>query len=352
MVPTIGIAAFSHDSPLAPWQFKRRDLGPHDVRIDIDFCGICHSDVHTVRAEWGSTYYPLVPGHEITGRVVETGPQVVKWLVGDKVGVGCMVDSCRSCSSCSVGLEQYCLNGNTGTYGGTEKETGLPTQGGYSGTIVVNEDFILRIPSNLDQAAAAPLLCAGITTWSPLRHWNISAGSRVGVVGVGGLGHMAIKLAAALGAEVVAITSSNSKAADAMRLGATNVIVGYQKSSLKPHRDSLDLIIDTVSAPHDLDQLVKLLRLNGTLCLVGISPEAHPMPGAFSLIGRRRSIAGSLIGGVSETQEMLDFCGAHDITSDIELIEPAMINDAWRRMVSSDVKYRFVIDTASLRNPH
>ncbi len=351
MIPALGIAAFDAAGPLGPWRFERRTPGPRDVQIQILFCGICHSDLHTVRGEWGGITYPQVPGHEIVGRVVAVGPDVRKWRVGELVGVGCMVDSCRTCEPCQAGLEQYCTEGNTGTYGGVEKETGRPTQGGYSTTIVVTEDFVLRVPENLDPAAVAPLLCAGITTWSPLRHWKIGPGKRVGVVGIGGLGHMAVKLAAALGAEVTVLTSSASKVADARRLGAHDVIVAGDAAAMRAHRNTLDLIIDTVSAPHDIEAEMRLLRLDGTLCLVGVSPEAHPMPAAFTFIGKRRALAGSLIGGIAETQEMLDFCGAHGITADIERIAAADVNQAYERMLRSDVKYRFVIDLATLEAP-
>lgn len=348
MIPTIGIAASSSSSPLAPWRFERRPLGPNDVQINITCCGVCHSDLHTVRAEWGKVQYPLVPGHEIVGQVVAVGKQTVKWKVGDTVGVGCMVDSCRTCSACREGLEQYCAEGNTGTYDSIEKETGKPTQGGYSQTIVVNEDFVLRIPKTLDAFGAAPLLCAGVTTWSPLRHWEAGPGKHIGVVGIGGLGHMAIKLGAALGAEVTAFTSTAAKASDARRLGAHNVVVGHNSSEWRQYRESLNFIIDTVSAPHDLESLMRLLKLDGTLCLVGASPETHQMPRPFTFIGKRRAIAGSLIGGIRETQEMLDFCGERNITADIERIDALYVNEAWDRMLKSDVRYRFVIDTSTI----
>lgn len=351
MIPALGIAAFDAAGPLEPWRFERRAPGPRDVQIQILFCGICHSDLHTVRGEWGGVTYPMVPGHEIVGRVVAVGNAVQRWHIGDLVGVGCMVDSCRSCAPCTAGLEQYCTEGNTGTYDSIEKETGRPTQGGYSSTIVVTEDFVLRVPDHLDPAGVAPLLCAGITTWSPLRHWKIGPGARVGVVGIGGLGHMGVKLAAALGAEVVVLTSSPSKVADAERLGAHHVIVGGEASAMRAHRNSLDLIIDTVSAPHDLEAELRLLTLDGTLCLVGASPDPHPMPPPFAFIGKRRAVAGSLIGGIAETQDMLDFCGAHGITADVECIAAADVNGAYERMLRSDVKYRFVIDLATLEVP-
>jgi uncharacterized zinc-type alcohol dehydrogenase-like protein len=351
MIPTLGIAAYEAAGPLAPWRFERRDVGPRDVHIRILFCGICHSDLHTVRGEWGPCPYPQVPGHEIVGRVESVGGAVTKWKAGDLVGVGCMVDSCQHCQPCEDGLEQYCDNGMTGTYGGREKETGRPTQGGYSTDIVVNEQFVLRVPENLEPAAVAPLLCAGITTWSPLRQWKVGTGSRVGVVGIGGLGHMAVKLANALGAHVVVLTTSPAKADDARRLGAHEVVVSKDASAMAALRNSLDLIIDTVGTPHDIDGEMQLLRLDGTLVLLGGSPEPHPSPRAFTFIMKRRRLAGSLIGGIAETQEMLDFCGQHGITADIELIKADEVNDAYDRMLKSDVRYRFVIDLDTLSAP-
>ena len=351
MISTIGIAAFDAAGPLAPWRFERRDLGTHDVHIRIMYCGLCHSDLHTVRGEWGPCRYPQVPGHEIVGRVISVGSAVTSWKAGDLVGVGCMVDSCQHCQPCADGLEQYCDNGMTGTYGSTERETGRPTQGGYSSDIVVNEQFVLRVPDTLDPAAVAPLLCAGITTWSPLRQWKVGPGSRVGVVGIGGLGHMAVKLASALGAHVVVLTTSPSKAEDAHRLGAHEVVVVKEAGAMAPLRSSLDLIIDTVGIPHDIEREMQLLRLDGTLVLLGGSPEPHPAPGAFTFIMKRRRLAGSLIGGIAETQEMLDFCGQHGITADIELIRADAVNEAYARMLQADVKYRFVIDLATLNAP-
>lgn len=351
MISTIGIAAFDAAGPLAPWRFERRDLGAHDVHICIMYCGICHSDLHTVRGEWGPCRYPQVPGHEIVGRVISVGSAVTSWKAGDLVGVGCMVDSCRHCQPCADGLEQYCDNGMTGTYGSTEKETGRPTQGGYSSDIVVNEQFVLRVPDTLDPAAVAPLLCAGITTWSPLRQWKVGPGSRVGVVGIGGLGHMAVKFASALGAHVVVLTTSPSKVDDARRLGAHEVVVAKEAGAMASLRNSLDLVIDTVGTPHDIEREMQLLRLDGTLVLLGGSPEPHPAPGAFTFIMKRRRLAGSLIGGIAETQEMLDFCGRHGITADIELIRADAVNEAYERMLKADVKYRFVIDLATLHAP-
>ncbi len=348
MIATTGYAAHTATAPLAPWNFERRDVGPGDVQIDILFCGICHSDLHFVRGEWGGISYPQIPGHEIVGRVVSTGSSVTKFKAGDMVGVGCLVDSCRTCASCGDGLEQYCENGSTGTYGGKEKETGRPTQGGYSKAIVVREEFVLRVPDGIDPAAAAPLLCAGITTYSPLREWKAGPGKNVGVIGLGGLGHMGVKLAKAMGAHVTMFTTSPNKVADAERLGADRVIVSKDAEQMKSVRNSLDLILDTVSAPHDLDQELGLLRRDGTIVLLGGSPEPHPSPSVWPFITGRRRLAGSLIGGIPETQEMLDFCAKHGIASDIELIKADYINTAYERMLKSDVKYRFVIDVSTM----
>jgi uncharacterized zinc-type alcohol dehydrogenase-like protein len=348
MIPANGYAAYSATEPLRPWRFERRDPGPRDVQIQVLFCGICHSDLHTVREEWGSISFPQVPGHEIVGRVTAVGAEVEGVREGQMVGVGCMVDSCRRCDACTEGLEQYCETGFTGTYGGVEKETGRPTQGGYSDTIVVDRDFVLSIPDGLDPAAAAPLLCAGITTYSPLREFGAGPGKRVGVVGLGGLGHMAVKLARAMGCEVTLFTTSPGKAEDARRLGASRVIVSRDAGEMSAAAGSLDLILDTVSAPHDVDALLQTLRRDGTLVLLGGSPTPHDAPGAFSFIMRRRRMAGSLIGGVRETQEMLDFCAEHGLGSDVELIAADRINEAYERMLKGDVKYRFVIDLATL----
>ncbi|MES2523469.1 MAG: NAD(P)-dependent alcohol dehydrogenase [Gemmatimonadota bacterium] len=348
MIATSGYAAYDATSPLKPWNFERRDPGASDVQIDILFSGICHSDLHTVRGEWGPVNYPQVPGHEIIGRVVSVGNEVTGHKVGDMVGVGCMVDSCRTCRSCGEGLEQYCEKGMTGTYAGIEKETGKPTQGGYSTKIVVDQRFVLRVPDGLDPAAAAPLLCAGITTFSPLRQWNAGPDKRVGVFGLGGLGHMAVKLASAMGAHVTMFTRSESKVADAKRLGAHEVVLSDDKGAMKKAGNSLDLILDTVSVPHDLDVETALLRRDGTLVMLGASPTPHPSPSFWPLIMGRRRMAGSLIGGIPETQEMLDFCAEHRIGSDIELIKADYINTAYERMLKSDVKYRFVIDIASM----
>ncbi len=348
MTQTIGIAAYDATGPLAPWTFDRRAPGARDVQIDILFCGICHSDLHTVRGEWGPVTFPQVPGHEIVGRVAAVGAEVSGFTPGQLVGVGCMVDSCQHCSSCGQGLEQYCENGFTGTYDGTEKETGRKTQGGYAQSIVVDERFVLRIPLGLDPAATAPLLCAGITTYSPLRHWKAGPGKRVAVVGIGGLGHMAVKIARAMGAHVVVLTTSAAKADDALRLGAHEVAISTDRAAMKPLRNSLDLIIDTVGTPHDIEAEMALLRLDGALVLLGGSPQPHPAPGAFTFITKRRTLAGSLIGGIAETQEMLNFCAEHSIVADIELIRADQVNDAYERMLQGDVRYRFVIDTSTI----
>ncbi|MDQ8162356.1 MAG: NAD(P)-dependent alcohol dehydrogenase [Gemmatimonadota bacterium] len=348
MIPALGIAAFDATSPLAPWRFTRRPPGPRDVQIQILFCGICHSDLHTVHGDWGPVAYPQVPGHEIVGRVVATGADVTRWREGDVVGVGCIVDSCRTCPSCEEGLEQYCEEGMTDTYASPDRNTGLPTQGGYADVIVVDDRFVLRIPASLDPARAAPLLCAGITTYAPLRHWRVGPGSRVGVVGIGGLGHMAVKMAAAMGAHVVVLTTSPDKVADARRLGAHDVVLSTDRDAMTAQKNSLDLILDTVSASHDLRPAFALLRRDGALCLLGASPEPHRAPSTSSFIMKRKSLTGSLLGGIPETQEMLDFCAAHRIEADIELIPALAVNEAYARLLKSDVKYRFVIDLDTL----
>ena len=349
MLPSKGYAAQSPTSPLAPFAFERRDPGPADVQIQILYCGVCHSDLHTARGEWAGTKYPCVPGHEIVGRVTRAGGKVEKFKEGDLVGVGCMVDSCRICPSCKEGLEQYCENGFTGTYNGPEQGTGNNTYGGYSNQIVVDEKYVLKIRHPESQlAAVAPLLCAGITTWSPLRKWEVGPGQTVGVVGLGGLGHMGVKLARALGAQVVMFTTSPSKAADAMKLGAHEVVVSTDRKAMAAQRNRFDFILNTVAAPHDLDPFLGMLKRDGSLVLVGAPSSPHPSPGVFNLIFKRRSLAGSLIGGIAETQEMLDFCAEHNIVSDIEMIPMASINEAYERMLKSDVKYRFVIDAATL----
>ena len=348
MISTAGYAAPSADAPFGPLTIERRDTGARDVRIDILFCGVCHSDLHTARSEWPGTVYPCIPGHEIVGRVTEAGADVTHFKVGQIVGVGCMVDSCQHCASCAEGLEQYCESGMTGTYNSPDKHTSGVTYGGYSKTIVVDEKFVLRISDKLDPAAAAPLLCAGITTWSPLRHWKVGKGHRVGVVGLGGLGHMGLKLAHALGAHVVLFTTSESKRADALRLGADEVVLSNDADAMAAQANSLDFILNTVAAPHNLDAFLVLLKRDGVMTLVGAPSEPHPSPGVFNLIMKRRSLAGSLIGGIAETQEMLDFCAEHGIVSDIEVIPIQQIDAAYERMLKSDVKYRFVIDMNSL----
>ncbi len=348
MQSTEGYAARSKSSPLKPFSFERRDPGPTDVQIDILFCGVCHSDLHTVRGEWGGTTYPCVPGHEIVGRVVKVGGKVKKFRDGDLAAVGCMVDSCRTCDNCRADLEQFCDNpGPVFTYNSKDKHTGGITYGGYSKNIVVDEDFVLRVSDKLDLAATAPLLCAGITTYSPLRHWKIGKGHKVGVVGLGGLGHMGVKFANAFGAQVALFTTSPNKTADAKKLGAHEVILSKNEDEMKEHEKSFDFILDTVSAPHDLDAYLSLLKRDGTLVLVGASPDPLAVD-VFSLIHRRRSLAGSLIGGIAETQEMLDYCAERGIVCDIEKIAIDQINEAYERMLKSDVKYRFVIDLASL----
>jgi alcohol dehydrogenase (NADP+) len=343
-------AAFSATDPLRPHTIERRAPGPADVQIDILFCGVCHSDLHTVRSEWAGTIYPCVPGHEIIGTVSAVGPAVAGFRPGDLAGVGCMVDSCRTCLSCRAGLEQYCENDDiTWTYNSPDKHRpGAVTLGGYSGKIVVDQAFCLRIPAGLDPAAAAPLLCAGITTYSPLKHWGTGPGRKVGVVGLGGLGHMALKIAHVMGAETVLFTTSPGKADDARRFGADTVIVSGTKTEFRRHAASFDLILDTLAVAHDLDPYLSLLRNEGALVLVGAPEHPHPAPTFGRLISRRRSIAGSLIGGIPETQEMLDFCGTHGLVSDVEIIAPGYINEAYERMLRGDVRYRFVIDTSEL----
>lgn len=342
-------AAQSDSSPLAPFSINRRDPLPDDVVIEILFCGVCHSDLHQVRNEWHSSMYPIVPGHEIVGRVTSVGPDVTKFRVGDLAAVGCMVASCQHCGPCAAGLEQYCENGNTLTYNGPDPILGGPTFGGYSESITVKESFTLKVSEKLDLAATAPLLCAGITTYSPLRHWKVGPGQKVGIVGLGGLGHMGVKFARAFGAHVVLFTTSAGKVQDGLRLGAHDVVVSTDPTAMKKHAASFDFVLDAVSADHDINAYLRLLRLDGTLALVG-APE-RPLPvAAFNLMGRRRNFAGSGIGGIKETQEMLDFCAEHDIASDIELIRIDQINEAYERMLRSDVRYRFVIDMASLKS--
>ncbi|SEB23577.1 NAD(P)-dependent alcohol dehydrogenase [Paraburkholderia sartisoli] len=349
MNTTHAYAAHDATSKLAPFELQRRALRDHDVQMDVLFCGVCHSDLHTARDEWKNTVYPAVPGHEIVGCVTAVGPQVSNYKVGDLVGVGCLVDSCRTCPSCKEGLEQYCEVGFVGTYNGQDRVTGENTYGGYSTAIVVDEAFVLRVPKNLDPAGVAPLLCAGITTYSPLRQWGAGPGKKVGIVGLGGLGHMGVKLAHAMGAHVVLFTTSTSKIEDAKRLGADEVVISRNPDEMAAHANSFDLIVNTVAAPHDLNPFINLLRRDGTMTLVGAPEHDHPSPQVFNLIMKRRRLAGSLIGGIAETQEMLDFCGEHGITSDIEMIPMQKVNEAYERMLKSDVKYRFVIDIDSMR---
>jgi len=347
MTKTLGYAAQSATAPLDRFHFERREPGPRDVQIKILYCGVCHSDLHTARNEWHNTIYPVVPGHEIVGQVTHVGGEVKTFKAGDLAGVGCMVDSCGTCPDCREGLEQYCPT-FTLTYNSPDPYTGKMTYGGYSSRIVVDERFVLRVSEKLHLAAIAPLLCAGITTYSPLRQWKVSKGQKVGVVGLGGLGHMAVKFAHAFGAHVVLFTTSPGKTADARRLGADEVVVSKNPDEMKPHLVSFDFILNTVAAPHNLDAYLELLKRDGTMCLVGAPENPHPAPTVFNLIFKRRRLAGSLIGGIRETQEMLDFCAEHGIVSDIEIIPIQKINEAYERMLRSDVKYRFVIDLASL----
>ncbi|WP_430406565.1 NAD(P)-dependent alcohol dehydrogenase [Fluviicola sp.] len=344
--------AFGAESPVAPLKeltIQRRETTATDVEIDILFCGVCHSDLHTVRNDWGGTKYTTVPGHEIVGKVISVGEKVSKFKIGDLVGVGCIVDSCRECSSCKQDLEQYCIPGFTGTYNGTDKHLGGHTFGGYSERVVVDEHFVLRVPENLDLAAVAPILCAGVTTWSPLKHWNVKEGSKVAVVGLGGLGHMAIKLAKALGAHVTLFSRTSDKEKDALELGADQVIISTEDAQMAKVKGMFDLIIDTVPYVHDVNHYIPTLTISGTIVLVGYLGPLDPMLNTVPMILGRKSVAGSVIGGIAETQELLDFCGKHTITSEIELIKMQDINEAYERMLKSDVKYRFVIDMASLK---
>jgi len=346
---TKAYAAFSADTPLAPHQIARRSLRPDDVDIEILYCGVCHSDLHWARNDWGWTSYPVVPGHEIIGRVTAVGTAVAGFAPGDLVGVGCMVDSCQTCPSCAGGEEQYCAEGSTYTYGGKDRHDHSMTHGGYSQRVVVRDRFVLRIPEGIAVAGAAPLLCAGITTWSPLRHWNAGPGKRVAVVGLGGLGHMALKLAHAMGAEVTLFTRTIGKEGDARRLGADHVVLSTDPAQMAAVAGQFDLIIDTVPYVHDLNPYMPTLSISGTLVLVGYLGPLDPFLNSTAMVMGRRSVAGSLIGGIRETQEMLDFCGSHGIAADVEVIDIATINAAYARMQRSDVKYRFVIDIASLK---
>jgi uncharacterized zinc-type alcohol dehydrogenase-like protein len=341
-------AAQDAKSPLVASKIPRRELLPDDVQIEILFCGVCHSDLHQVRDEWKFSVYPIVPGHEIVGRVTAVGNEVKNFKVGEIAAVGTMVDSCGVCENCKDDLENYCVAGNTQTYNGQDKHTGTPTFGGYSQSIVVKESFVLHVPEGLDLAATAPLLCAGITTYSPLKHWNVGPGKKVGVIGLGGLGHMGVKFARALGAHVVLFTTSASKTEDAKRLGAHEVVLSKNAEEMKQHKGSFDFILDCVSANHDLNAYLQLLKRDGTLTIVGAPENPQPI-GVFNLLGGRKSVAGSGVGGIAETQEMLEFCAKHNIVSDIEMIDIADINEAYERMLKQDVKYRFVIDLKSLK---
>lgn len=343
----LGYAAKTPTAPLAPFTFNRREPRPDDVVIEILYCGVCHSDLHQARNDWGFSEYPIVPGHEVIGRVVSVGDSVTKFKAGDLAGIGCMVDSCRECNPCQQGLEQYCEEGNVQTYNGHDRHDHQPTYGGYSQTIIASEAFVLHIPQGIDLKGAAPLLCAGITTWSPLRHWNIGKGSKVAVVGLGGLGHMAIKLAHGLGAEVTLFTRSPGKEADARRLGADHIVYSTDADQMQSVANQFDLIIDTVPYVHDINPYMSTLTLDGTLVFVGFLGDNPPVS-TLPLILGRKSVAGSCIGGIAETQEMLDFCGEHGITADVEVIKMDEINDAFERMLKSDVKYRFVIDMSTL----
>jgi uncharacterized zinc-type alcohol dehydrogenase-like protein len=336
------------DAPLEQVRIPRREVLAHDVQLDILYCGICHSDLHAARNDWGGSVYPMVPGHEIVGRVSKVGDHVTKFKVGDLAAIGCLVDSCRTCEYCAQDLEQFCENGNTIVFGSVDKHGTAPvTYGGYAETIVSDENYVLRVPESLDPAGAAPLLCAGITVYSPLKHWHVGPGKKVGIVGIGGLGHLGIKIAKALGAHVVVFTTSEGKKEDAKNLGADEAVLSTDAAQLAPYAKRLDMILDTVSAEHDVNAYLNLLRVDGAMVLVGLPTQALPVA-AFNLVGGRRSFAGSNIGGIAETQEMLDFCAEHNITADIELIDMQQINEAYERMEKSDVRYRFVVDMASL----
>jgi uncharacterized zinc-type alcohol dehydrogenase-like protein len=345
---TKSYAAYAADSPLAPLDINRRVLSAADVAIDILYCGVCHSDIHVARNEWHNTKYPIVPGHEIIGRVSAVGNGVQQYKIGDLVGVGCLVDSCQHCDSCKEGLENYCENGSTGTYNSPDKISGGFTYGGYSENIVVTENFVVKIPENIDTAGAAPLLCAGITTWSPLRKWNVKAGDKVGIIGLGGLGHMGVKFAHALGAHVVMITTSSAKGDDALKLGADEVLISKDEAAMQSHANSFDFLLNTIPIHHDANPYIKLLKRDATMVFVGAIEPMDQIDFRL-LVGKRKNIAGSMIGGIKETQEMLDFCGAHNITSDVEVINIQDINAAYDRVVKADVKYRFVIDMQSLK---
>ncbi len=347
MIKAKGIAAFSAKEPLGPFSFERRDPKEHDVVIDIKYCGICHSDIHTVRSEWGEANYPVVPGHEIAGVVRAVGSKVNKYKVGDQVGVGCFVDSCRQCDPCKQDLDQYCAKGFNATYNSVEKDGKTPTQGGYSDVIVVDENYVLRIPNSLPLDQAAPLLCAGITLYSPLKHWHAGPGKKIAIMGLGGLGHIGVKIARALGAEVTVLSHSEKKREDAMKMGAHKFVSTHEKKSLEPLANSFDLIINTISADINMGDYFQLLKLDGALVVVGLPEKPLPIH-PFPLVMKRRSYAGSLIGSIKETQEMLDFCAQHKIAPDIEVITPKEVNHAYERVTKSDVRYRFVIDMAKI----
>jgi len=348
MPPSKGYAALAATSPLAPYGFTRREPGATEIAVEILYCGVCHSDLHMARNEWGQSIYPLVPGHEIVGRVVAVGSSSKKFKLGELAAIGVIVDSCRHCAPCNRGEEHFCDEGPTLTYAAKDRVDGSITMGGYSNNYVVDERFAHTVPANLDLAAVAPLLCAGITTYSPLRHWNVGPGKKVGIIGLGGLGHMGLKFAHAFGAHVVQFTTSLRKKEDALRLGANEVVLSTDPAAMKPHTKSFDFILDTASAPHSLDPYLTLLKQDGTMTLVGL-PEKPPAVSVFSLIARRASVAGSMIGGMPETQEMLDYCGQHNITADVEVIPIQKVNEAFERMLKQDVKYRFVIDMSSLK---
>ena len=348
MISAKAFAAQTASSPLTPFNFERRNPGPHDVEIDIQFCGVCHTDIHFVNNDWGMSIYPMVPGHEIVGKIVSVGSHVKKFMVGDMAGVGCVVDSCRECDYCKEGLEQFCQGGMVLTYSGYEKDGKTVTQGGYSNKIVVDENYVLKISEKLSPAHAAPLLCAGITTYSPLRHWKIGKGHKIGIVGLGGLGHMAVKFAASFGAEVTVLSTSPGKKEDALKLGAHHFVVTTDEEQLKAVANSFNFILDTLSAPHDYNKYISLLKVDGTIICLGLPVEPMQVP-AFNIVFTRKCIAGSLIGGIAETQEMLDYCAEHNIASDVEVIPIQQTKEAFERMLKSDVKYRFVIDMASLK---
>jgi alcohol dehydrogenase (NADP+) len=347
MIPVKVYAAESPTTDLAPWSFERREVGPHDVQFDILYCGVCHSDLHQIKNDWFPGIFPMVPGHEIVGRVVKVGNHVTRFKVGDLAGTGCMVDSCRTCENCKRDLEQYCLVGNSQTYNGLEQDHKTPTYGGYSKTIVVNEDFVLHISEKLDLAATAPLLCAGITTYSPLKHWKVGKGHKLAVLGLGGLGHMGVKFGVAFGADVTVLSTSPSKEKDAKKLGAHHFVVTTDPAQVEAAKNTFDFILDTVSAEHDINMYMSMLKTNGTHICVGVPSKPTPIR-AFSLLGGRKSLSGSGIGGIKETQEMLDYCAANNIVSDIEMIDIKDITPSYARMLKGDVRYRFVIDIATI----